>query len=99
LFINFVFYLKTEGRELTALENVHLKNDLADLNLCKLTMSKEYGRRKIMIMLHDGVVEDHIAELIASEMKNVRWKFDYPSNKGIMNLDIGMFFVEKMDNK
>ena len=30
-----------------------------------------------MIMLHDGVVEDHVAELIASEMKNVVWKYDY----------------------
>ena len=34
-----------------------------------------------MIKIYDGVVEDHVAELIASEMKNVRWKFDYPSNK------------------
>ena len=34
-----------------------------------------------MIKTYDGVVEDHIAELVASEMKNVRWKFDYPSNK------------------
>ena len=34
-----------------------------------------------MIKIYDGVVEDHIAELIASEMKNIKWKFDYPSNK------------------
>ena len=32
-----------------------------------------------MIMLHDGVVEDHVAELIASEMKKVHWKYDYHS--------------------
>ena len=35
-----------------------------------------------MIMLHDGVVEDHVAELIASEMKNVVWKYDYHSRGG-----------------
>ena len=34
-----------------------------------------------MLQIHDGVVEEHVAELIASEMKNVQWKFDYPSNK------------------
>ena len=34
-----------------------------------------------MIEIHDGVVENHIAELIALEMKNVQWKFDYPSNR------------------
>ena len=34
-----------------------------------------------MIEIYDGVVEDHVAELIASEIKNIHWKFDYPSNK------------------
>tara|TARA_Y100001951_G_C11159369_1_gene193864 strand:- start:46 stop:558 length:513 start_codon:yes stop_codon:yes gene_type:complete len=32
-----------------------------------------------MIKIFDNVVEDHVAELIDSEMKNVQWKFDYPS--------------------
>ena len=33
-----------------------------------------------MINIYDNVVEDHIAQLIDAEMRNVRWKFDYPSN-------------------
>ena len=33
-----------------------------------------------MIKIFDNVVEDHVAELIDSEMKNVQWKFDYPSD-------------------
>ena len=32
-----------------------------------------------MIMLHDGVVEDHVAELIASEIKKVHWRYEYHS--------------------
>ena len=32
-----------------------------------------------MIKIYDDVVEEHVAELIDSEMKNVQWKFDYPS--------------------
>ena len=32
-----------------------------------------------MIKIYDDVVEEHVAELIASEMKNIRWKFDYSS--------------------
>jgi len=34
-----------------------------------------------MIQVYDGVVEDHVAELIDSQMKTVLWKFDYPSSK------------------
>ena len=34
-----------------------------------------------MIEVFHNVLEDHVAELIASEMKEVRWKFDYPSAK------------------
>ena len=34
-----------------------------------------------MIKIYDGVVEDHVAQLIDAEMRNVRWKFDYPSNR------------------
>jgi len=30
-------------------------------------------------MLHDGVVEDHVAELIASEIKKVHWRYEYHS--------------------
>jgi hypothetical protein len=33
-----------------------------------------------VIKIYDDVVEEHVAELIASEMKNIRWKFDYSSN-------------------
>ena len=33
-----------------------------------------------MIEIQKDVVEDHVAELIAFEMKNVQWKFDYPSD-------------------
>ena len=36
-----------------------------------------------MIKIYDGVVQDHVAELIASEMKTI-------------NLDIGMFCVVTM---
>lgn len=32
-----------------------------------------------MIMLHDGVVEDHVAELIASEIRKVHWRYEYHS--------------------
>jgi hypothetical protein len=32
-----------------------------------------------VIKIYDDVVEEHVAELIASEMKNIRWKFDYSS--------------------
>ena len=34
-----------------------------------------------MIEIFDNVTEDHVAELIASEMKNVQWKYDYHSDK------------------
>jgi len=34
-----------------------------------------------MIQVYNDVLEDHVAELIASNMKTVSWKFDYPSNK------------------
>ena len=34
-----------------------------------------------MIKIYDGVVEDHVAQLIDSEMRKVQWKFDYPSNR------------------
>ena len=34
-----------------------------------------------MIEIHNNVVEDHVAELIDSQMKTVSWKFDYSSNK------------------
>ena len=34
-----------------------------------------------MINIYDNVVEDHVAQLIDAEMRNVRWKFDYASNK------------------
>ena len=34
-----------------------------------------------MIKIYDDVVEDHVAELIASEMKKVYWKFDYWSSQ------------------
>ena len=34
-----------------------------------------------MIEIQKDVVEDHVAELIASEMKNVQWKYDYHSDK------------------
>ena len=33
-----------------------------------------------MIKIYDGVVEDHVAELISVKMKDVVWKFDYSSN-------------------
>ena len=29
-----------------------------------------------MIQIYNDVVEDHVAEFIASEMKNVQWKFE-----------------------
>ena len=34
-----------------------------------------------MIKIYDGVVEDHVAELISAKMKDVVWKYDYHSNK------------------
>ena len=34
-----------------------------------------------MIKIYDGVVEDHVAQLISAKMKDVRWKFDYHSKK------------------
>ena len=34
-----------------------------------------------MIKIYDDVVEDHVAQLIDSEMRKVQWKFDYASNK------------------
>ena len=34
-----------------------------------------------MIKIYDGVVEDHVAQLIDSEMRKVQWKYDYHSNK------------------
>tara|TARA_Y100000748_G_scaffold41472_1_gene30494 strand:+ start:113 stop:625 length:513 start_codon:yes stop_codon:yes gene_type:complete len=34
-----------------------------------------------MITVHDGVLESHVAELIDSEIRDVAWKFDYPSSK------------------
>jgi hypothetical protein len=34
-----------------------------------------------MIKIYDGVVEDHVAQLISAKMKGVQWKFDYPSNR------------------
>jgi len=42
-------------------------------------MNKECGRKKTMIIVHNDVVENHVAELIDSEMKNVTWKYDYHS--------------------
>ena len=35
--------------------------------------------------IHDDVLEDHIAELIFLEMKEVYWKYDYNSKKGEIN--------------
>jgi hypothetical protein len=32
-----------------------------------------------MIQVYDGVVEDHVAELIDSQMKTVSWKYEYHS--------------------
>ena len=34
-----------------------------------------------MIKIYDDVVEDHVAQLISAKMKDVRWKFDYHSNR------------------
>ena len=36
-----------------------------------------------MIEIFDNVTEDHVAELIASEMKTVHWKYDYSSNRAV----------------
>ena len=34
-----------------------------------------------MIEIYNDVVEDHVAELIDSQMKTVSWKYEYSSNK------------------
>ena len=34
-----------------------------------------------LVDIYDNVVEDHVAELIHSQIKNCAWKFDYHSNK------------------
>ena len=36
-----------------------------------------------MIEIFDNVTEDHVSELIASEMKTVHWKYDYSSNRAV----------------
>ena len=36
-----------------------------------------------MIQVHNGVLEDHVAELIDSQMKTVSWKYDYSSNRNV----------------
>jgi hypothetical protein len=62
----------------------HLKNDLYDIFHANHDEQKKWKVKNDttrMIEIHNDVVEDHVAELIASEMKNVLWKFDYPSNK------------------
>jgi hypothetical protein len=41
-------------------------------------------RKKSMIMVHNDVVENHVAELISSEMKGVYWRYEYHSHgKGL----------------
>ena len=33
-----------------------------------------------LVVIYDNVVEDHVAELIHSQIKGCEWKFDYHSN-------------------
>ena len=34
-----------------------------------------------LVDIYDNVVEDHVAELIHTQIKGCAWKFDYHSNK------------------
>ena len=34
-----------------------------------------------LVDIYDNVVEDHVAELIHTQIKDCAWKFDYHSNK------------------
>jgi hypothetical protein len=60
----------------------HLKNDLYDIFHANHDEQKKWKVKNDttrMIEIHNDVVEDHVAELIASEMKGVYWRYEYHS--------------------
>ena len=45
----------------------------------------------MIVDIYDNLLEDHVAEYIHMEMKNLSWKYDYPSNKTKPNLHWHIF--------
>jgi len=52
---------------------------------------------KSRLDVYDNVLEDHIAELIFLEMKEVYWKYDYNSQKGEVNKHWHVFCGETQE--
>ena len=45
----------------------------------------------MIVDIYDNLLEDHVAEYIHMEMKNLSWKYDYHSNKNEPNLHWHIF--------
>ena len=61
------------------LQDGRLKDALYDLTKANAEEQKIWRSKSKIIQIYEDVVEDHVAELIASQMRTVYWQYEYHS--------------------